>query len=189
MVASFEETPQPVSTPRPLLTLEPGQSTAATMRTLLEAGVHFGHQTKRWNPKMRPYIFTERNGIHIIDLAQTVTGLNSAVAFVTEIAAQGGRLMFIGTKKQAQDVMAEEAKRSGQFYVNKRWPGGLLTNFVTIRQRLRYLADLEARQTRGEIEQLPKQEAKKLGEEMFKLNEVLGGIKNMYDIPLSLIHI
>jgi small subunit ribosomal protein S2 len=156
------------------------------MRILLEAGVHFGHQTKRWNPKMRPYIFTERNGIHIIDLAQTVTGLQSAAEFVTELAAQGGRLMMVGTKKQAQDVISDEAKRCAQFYVNKRWPGGLLTNFVTIRQRLRYLADLEARQARGEIEQLPKQEAKKLTEEMTKLNDVLGGIKQMYDLPSAM---
>ncbi|MEI6043454.1 MAG: 30S ribosomal protein S2, partial [Chloroflexota bacterium] len=181
-VTAIEEAPQPASAPRPLVTLEPGQSQAVTMRILLEAGVHFGHQTKRWNPKMRPYIFTERNGIHIVDLAQTVAGLNSAAAFVSELAAQGGRLMMVGTKKQAQDVISEEAKRCGQFYVNKRWPGGLLTNFVTIRQRLRYLADLEARQARGEIDQLPKQEAKKLTEEMTKLNDVLGGIKQMYDL-------
>ncbi len=183
MVATIEEAPQPASAPRPLVTLEPGQSQAAIMRTLLEAGVHFGHQTKRWNPKMRPYIFTERNGIHIIDLAQTVQGLASAAEFVGELAAQGGRLMMIGTKKQAQDVISEEAKRCAQFYVNKRWPGGLLTNFVTTRQRLRHLAELEARQTRGEIEQLPKQEAKKLNEEMTKLNNTLGGIKQMYDLP------
>ncbi len=186
MVATLDDAVVPASAPRPLITLEPGLNQAQVMRILLEAGVHFGHQTKRWNPKMRPYIFTERNGIHIIDLAQTVGGLNSAAAFVTELAAQGGRLMMVGTKKQAQDVISEEAKRCGQFYVNKRWPGGLLTNFVTIRQRLRYLADLEARQSRGEIEQLPKQEAKKLTEEMGKLNDVLGGIKQMYDLPSAI---
>src|SRR5690349_3755384 len=111
MVTTLEDAPQPVSAPRPLVTLEPGQSQAQTMRILLEAGVHFGHQTKRWNPKMRPYIFTERNGIHIIDLAQTVSGLNHAAEFVTELAAQGGRLMMVGTKKQAQDVISEEAQR------------------------------------------------------------------------------
>lgn len=183
MVTTLEDAPQPVSAPRPLVTLEPGQSQAQTMRILLEAGVHFGHQTKRWNPKMRPYIFTERNGIHIIDLAQTVSGLNSAVEFVTELAAQGGRLMMVGTKKQAQDVIAEEAKRCGQFYVNKRWPGGLLTNFVTTRQRLRDLSDLDARKARGEFEQLPKQEAKKLTEKMNKLIEIFGGIRQMYDLP------
>jgi len=179
--ALAESNPTPVS--RPLMTLDRSLPTPQLMRSLLEAGVHFGHQTKRWNPKMRPYIFTERNGVHIIDLAQTVTGLHDAAAFVTELATQGGRLMMVGTKKQAQDVIAEEAARCGQFYVNKRWPGGLLTNFVTIRQRLRYLSELEARQTRGEFEQLPKKEVKKLTDEMHKLTEVLGGIKNMHDVP------
>jgi small subunit ribosomal protein S2 len=159
---------------------------AAIMKMLLEAGVHFGHQTKRWNPKMRPYIFTERNGVHIIDLAQTVTGLDAAAAFVEELAAQGGRMLFVGTKKQAQDVISEEAQRCGQFYVNKRWPGGLLTNFVTIRTRLRYLADLEAQKARGEFEMRTKKEASKLNEEMRKLTEVLGGIKNMHDLPSAM---
>ncbi len=168
---------------RPLATIQKGQAVPQVMRLLLEAGVHFGHQTKRWNPKMRPYIFTERNGIHIIDLGQTVTGLEDAAAFVQELAAQGGRLLFVGTKKQAQDTVAEEAVRCGQFFANKRWPGGLLTNFVTIRQRLRYLAELESREARGELEQLPKQEAKKLTEEKMKLTDVLGGIKNLYDLP------
>jgi small subunit ribosomal protein S2 len=170
-------------TSRPLATIQKGMPVSQIMRLLLEAGVHFGHQTKRWNPKMRPYIFTERNGIHIIDLGQTVTGLENAAAFVQELAAQGGRMLFVGTKKQAQDTVQEEALRCGQFFANKRWPGGLLTNFVTIRQRLRYLSELEARQSRGEFEQLPKQEAKKLTEEMQKLTEVLGGIKSMYDLP------
>ncbi len=179
--ALADANPTPVS--RPLMTLDRSLPAPQLMRSLLEAGVHFGHQTKRWNPKMRPYIFTERNGVHIIDLAQTVTGLHDAAAFVTELATQGGRLMMVGTKKQAQDVIAEESARCGQFYVNKRWPGGLLTNFVTIRQRLRYLSELEARQARGEFEQLPKKEVKKLTDEMFKLTEVLGGIKNMHDIP------
>jgi len=156
------------------------------MKMLLEAGVHFGHQTKRWNPKMRPYIFTERNGVHIIDLAQTVTGLDSAAAFVEELAAQGGRMLFVGTKKQAQDVIAEESQRSGQFFVNKRWPGGLLTNFVTIRTRLRYLGDLEAQKARGEFEMRTKKEASKLNEEVRKLTEVLGGIKNMHDLPSAM---
>ncbi|WP_342397557.1 30S ribosomal protein S2 [Candidatus Chlorohelix sp.] len=171
------------SAPRPLATIEKGMTVPQIMRALLESGVHFGHQTKRWNPKMRQYIFTERNGIHIIDLGQSVSGLEDAAAFVQELAAQGGRLLFVGTKKQAQDTVAEEAKRCGQYFANKRWPGGLLTNFVTIRQRLRYLAELEAREARGEFEQLPKREAKKLTEEKTKLNDVLGGIKNLYDLP------
>lgn len=174
------------SAPRPLATIQKGQPPAQVMRTLLEAGAHFGHQTKRWNPKMKPYIFTERNGMHIVDLGQTVTGLDAAAEFVTELAAQGGKLLFVGTKKQAQDVIAQEAVRCGQFFANKRWPGGLLTNFVTIRQRLRYLSELENRKTRGEFEQLPKQEAKKLNEEMQKLTDVLGGIKQMYDLPSAM---
>ena len=114
------------------------------MSALLEAGVHFGHQTKRWNPKMKPYIFTERNGIHIIDLQQTVPLLDEAHAFVADLTARGGRVLFVGTKKQAQEVVAREAERSGQFYVNRRWLGGTLTNFVTIRDRLRYLKQLQS---------------------------------------------
>jgi len=175
-----------ITAARPLGTIQKGMRTEQVMRLLLEAGVHFGHQTKRWNPKMKPYIFTERNGIHIVDLGQTVNGLNTAAEFVNELAAQGGRLLFVGTKKQAQDSIQEEAVRCGQFFANKRWPGGLLTNFVTIKQRLRYLSELENRQTRGEFEQLPKQEVKKLTEEMTKLTDVLGGIKAMYDLPSAM---
>ena len=188
MVATANDTMLPAQTTpaRPLATIEPGQTPAQIMKMLLEAGVHFGHQTKRWNPKMRPYIFTERNGVHIIDLAQTVTGLDSAVAFVEELAAQGGRFLLVGTKKQAQDVIAEEATRCGQFYVNKRWPGGLLTNFVTIRTRLRYLSDLEAQKARGEFDMRTKKEASKLNEEIRKLTEVLGGIKGMTDLPSAM---
>ncbi|HEX2916692.1 MAG TPA: 30S ribosomal protein S2 [Chloroflexia bacterium] len=188
MVATINDAPgaTPAPAARPLATIEPGMTPAQIMKMLLEAGVHFGHQTKRWNPKMRPYIFTERNGIHIIDLAQTVTGLDAAAEFVEELAAQGGRLLFVGTKKQAQDVIAEEATRCGQFYVNKRWPGGLLTNFSTIRTRLRYLADLEAQKARGEFEMRTKKEASKLNEEIRKLTEVLGGIKNMHDLPSAM---
>jgi small subunit ribosomal protein S2 len=171
---------------RPLATIEPNQSQATIMKMLLEAGVHFGHQTKRWNPKMRPYIFTERNGIHIIDLAQTVSGLEAATAFVEELAAQGGRMLFVGTKKQAQDVISEESNRCGQFYVNRRWPGGLLTNFVTIKTRLTHLADLEAQKARGEFEMRTKKEASKLNEEIRKLTEVLGGIKSMQALPSAM---
>jgi len=156
------------------------------MKGLLEAGVHFGHQTKRWNPKMRPYIFTERNGIHIIDLQQTVQGLQGAMQFVADTAARGGKVVFVGTKKQAQDTVREEADRCGMFYVNKRWLGGMLTNFVTMRARLRYLHDLEARRERGEFDLLPKAEASKLSEEIGKLNETLGGIKEMRELPAAM---
>ncbi|MDQ6694993.1 MAG: 30S ribosomal protein S2 [Chloroflexota bacterium] len=153
------------------------------MKALLEAGVHFGHQTKRWNPKMKSYIFTERNGIHIIDLQQTVSGLQTAMGYISDLVSNGGRVLFIGTKKQAQEAIREEAERAGQLFVNKRWMGGMLTNFTTIRTRLRYLADLEARQGRGEFADLPKAEAGKLEEEIDKLNALLGGIKEMRDIP------
>ncbi len=154
-----------------------------SMKALLEAGVHFGHQTKRWNPKMKPYIFTERNGIHIIDLQKTVAGLQEAMQFISDLVANGGRVLFVGTKKQAQESVREEAERAGQFYVTKRWMGGMLTNFTTIRSRLRYLAELEDRQARGEFESLPKAEASKLEEEIEKLNSLLGGIKEMRNLP------
>jgi small subunit ribosomal protein S2 len=153
------------------------------MKALLEAGVHFGHQTKRWNPKMRPYIFTERNGIHIIDLQQTVQGLQTAMRYVSDLVDGGGKVIFVGTKKQAQEAVREEAERAGMFYVNKRWLGGMLTNFVTMRARLKYLADLEARRDRGEFALLPKAEAMKLTEEIARLNDTLGGIKDMRELP------
>ncbi|MBF6612984.1 MAG: 30S ribosomal protein S2 [Chloroflexi bacterium] len=153
------------------------------MKALLEAGVHFGHQTKRWNPKMKPFIFTERNGIHIIDLQQTVSGLQAAMNYVSDLVANGGKVLFVGTKKQAQEAIQEEAERSGQYFVNKRWMGGMLTNFATIRNRLRYLADLESRRARGEFADLPKAEAMKLEEKIDKLNSLLGGIKDMRDLP------
>src|SRR5690242_15023005 len=184
MVATITDAPvTPTIGARPLATIQPGMTQAGIMKMLLEAGVHFGHQTKRWNPKMRPYIFTERNGIHIIDLQQTVQGLQAAMRFASDLAANGGKIIFVGTKKQAQDTVREEADRSGQFFVNKRWLGGMLTNFVTMRARLRYLHDLEARRDRGEFELLPKAEAVKLNEEIAKLNETLGGIKDMRDLP------
>jgi small subunit ribosomal protein S2 len=154
-----------------------------SMKALLEAGVHFGHQTKRWNPKMKSYIFTERNGIHIIDLQQTVAGLQAAMSYVSDLVANGGRLLFVGTKKQAQEAIAEEAERAGQLYVNKRWMGGMLTNYATIRTRLRYLADLEVRRERGEFGDLPKAEAGKLEEQIERLNNLLGGIKAMRNLP------
>ncbi|MEO8287442.1 MAG: 30S ribosomal protein S2 [Chloroflexota bacterium] len=153
------------------------------MKALLEAGVHFGHQTKRWNPKMKPYIFTERNGIHIIDLQQTVTGLQGAMSYVSDLVANGGKILFIGTKKQAQEAIQEESERANQLFVNKRWMGGMLTNFKTIQTRLRYLADLESRKARGEFGDLPKAEAGKLDEQIDRLNGLLGGIKDMRQIP------
>jgi small subunit ribosomal protein S2 len=156
------------------------------MKGLLEAGVHFGHQSRRWNPKMKRFIFTERNGIHIIDLAQTVAGLNRAYEFVADTTANGGTIVFVGTKKQAQESIREEAARAGQFYINQRWMGGLLTNFVTIRSRLRYLAELESRRDRGDLERLPKKEQLKYEAEIEKLNRILGGIRDMYQLPSAL---
>nr|BBH95571.1 30S ribosomal protein S2 [Thermogemmatispora argillosa] len=154
-----------------------------SMKQLLEAGVHFGHQTRRWNPKMKPFIFMERNGIHIIDLQQTVARLNEAYKFVKELAASGETLLFVGTKKQAQEAVAEEAKRCGMFYVNQRWLGGMLTNFQTIQGRIRYLRELEARRDRGEFERLPKKEAQRLQDDLVRLERILGGIKEMRRLP------
>jgi small subunit ribosomal protein S2 len=156
------------------------------MKALLEAGVHFGHQTRRWNPKMRPFIYTERNGIHIIDLQQTVSRLNDAYRFVEQLAANGGTLLFVGTKKQAQEAVAEEAKRCGMYYVNQRWLGGMLTNFQTIQSRIRYLRDLEARRDRGDFERLPKKEAQRLLDDITRLERTLGGIKDMRRLPNAL---
>jgi small subunit ribosomal protein S2 len=149
----------------------------------LEAGVHFGHQTKRWNPKMRPYIFTERHGIHIIDLQQTVNLLEEACSFVGELAANGSRVIFVGTKKQAQDTVRTEAARCGQFYVDRRWLGGTLTNFVTIRSRLKYLAELEEQFESGQIQALPKQEQILKERELSRLRLSLGGLKDMNQLP------
>ena len=154
-----------------------------SMRQLLEAGVHFGHQTRRWNPKMRPYIFAERNGIHIIDLAQTVKRLDTALEFVTETVARGESVLFVGTKKQAQEPVMQEAIRAGQPYVTKRWLGGMLTNFVTIKKRIGLLDQLEARQLAGDFDRLPKKEAAGLTEELNKLNAMLGGIRKMKRVP------
>jgi small subunit ribosomal protein S2 len=153
------------------------------MRQLLEAGVHFGHQTRRWNPKMRPFIFAERNGIHIIDLAQTVQRLDVALDAVRETVARGDMVLFVGTKKQAQEPVAAEATRAGMPYVNRRWLGGMLTNFVTIRKRIGLLEQLEARQVAGDFERLTKKEAAKLTEELTKLSDTLGGIRRMKRLP------
>ena len=155
----------------------------ASMKQLLEAGVHFGHQTRRWNPKMRPFIFTARNGIHILDLQQTAQRLNEAYRFITDIVANGDSVLLVGTKKQAQEAIKEAAEESGQFYVNQRWLGGMLTNFDTIQKRIRYLRDLEARKERGEFERLPKKEAQHLQDELDRLQRTLGGIKDMRRLP------
>jgi small subunit ribosomal protein S2 len=153
------------------------------MRELLEAGVHFGHRTKRWHPKMSPYIVTERNGIHIIDIQQTVKRLGTAYELVREDIGNGGMLLFVGTKRQAQENIAEAAERCGMPHVNQRWLGGTLTNFRTIRQRIDYLIDLEQKFERGEFEKLTKKEILGLERKMAKLNRRLGGIKNMYRLP------
>ena len=156
---------------------------SVSMRQLLEAGVHFGHQTRRWNPKMRPFIFAERNGIHIIDLAQTVKHLDSSLEFVRDTVARGEYVLFVGTKKQAQEPIAQEATRAGQPYVNKRWLGGMLTNFVTIKKRIGLMDQLEARQQAGDLDRLAKKEAAKLTEELTKLQATLGGIRKMKRVP------
>jgi small subunit ribosomal protein S2 len=157
-----------------------------SMKQLLEAGVHFGHQTRRWNPKMKRYIFTERNGIHIIDLQKTVTGLERAYEYVRELSATGEKLLFVGTKKQAQEAVRDEAIRANQFYVNQRWLGGLLTNFKTIQERLRRLDELERMKLTGEMDLRPKKEQLKLGDEMAKLDRLLGGIRTMRRLPAAL---
>jgi small subunit ribosomal protein S2 len=156
------------------------------MKQLLEAGVHFGHQTRRWNPKMKPFIYTERNGIHIIDLQKTVTLLDKAYEFVQDVTRQGGRMLFVGTKKQAQEAVAEEAGRAGQYYVNQRWLGGLLTNFQTIQERLRRLDDLEQMRDSGAFDRLTKKEQQKRNDEIAKLTKMLGGIRGMRRLPEAL---
>jgi len=153
------------------------------MKELLEAGVHFGHHTRRWNPKMRPYIFTERNGIHIIDLQQTLGALEKAYETARDVSSRGGVVMFVGTKKQAADNLAQEAVRAGMPYVNHRWLGGTLTNFRTIRTRAKYLQELETREARGELNLLPKKEALLLRRELTKLNNRIGGLKEMTRLP------
>jgi len=157
-----------------------------SMKTLLEAGVHFGHQTRRWDPRMRPYIFTERNGIHIIDLQQTVVRLNDAHQFVRELVAKGESILFVGTKKQAQESVAQEAERCHMFYINRRWPGGLLTNFQTIQGRIDFLVRLEDRKLKGEFDRLPKKERLLLEDKIQRLNRLMGGIKEMVKFPGAL---
>ena len=166
--------------------MDPESERLSLMR-LLEAGVHFGHQKKRWNPKMKPYIFTERNGIHIIDLQQTVRLLEEAAQTIAEATRRGGKILFVGTKKQAQDTVRREAERSGQLYVNSRWLGGTLTNFVTIRSRLRHLRFLETQMASGGFDLLPKQEQMRNQHELEKLNRMLGGLRNMDQLPALLV--
>jgi len=154
-----------------------------SMKLLLEAGVHFGHQTRRWDPRMRSFIFTERNGIHIIDLQQTVRKLDEAMTFVREVGGEGGSVLFVGTKKQAQETIQEEALRADMPYVNQRWLGGTLTNFQTIQQRIRRLEELERRKERGEFDLLPKKEATRLNDELARLTRLLGGLRAVRRLP------
>ena len=157
-----------------------------TIKQLLEAGAHFGHQTSRWHPRMKSYIFTKRNGIHIIDLEQTISLLDKACDFIQQTVAEGGKILFVSTKKQAQDIIEEEAKRCDMYYVNQRWIGGVLTNFATIQARIDYLVRLEDQQARGDFNRLPKKEALKLGEEIIRLNRRVGGFKEMTSLPAAL---
>ena len=156
---------------------------SVTVKQLLEAGAHFGHQTGHWHPKMKNYIFTQRNGIHIIDLEQTVTLLNKACAYVRDLVSNGQTILFVGTKKQAQDIVEEEAKRCGMYYVNQRWLGGMLTNFNTIQGRIDYLVRLEDKKSRGELDYLSKKDKLKVEKEMAKLNKLMGGFKEMTSLP------
>ena len=157
-----------------------------SMKQLLEAGVHFGHQTRRWNPKMKEYIFTERNGIYIIDLQKTVKKIEEAYEFVKNISAEGGYILFVGTKKQAQESLQEEAQRCGMYYVNQRWLGGMLTNFKTIRKRIDRLHELEKMEEEGLFEVLPKKEVLNLRHEKERLEKNLGGIKDMTELPQAI---
>ncbi|MBP5207061.1 MAG: 30S ribosomal protein S2 [Clostridia bacterium] len=157
-----------------------------TIKQLLEAGVHFGHQTRRWNPKMKEYIFTERNGIYIIDLAKTVKKFEEAYMFVRELSENGGTLLFVGTKKQAADAIKEEATRCNMFHVNVRWPGGMLTNYKTIKKSIARLEKLEQMQADGTINLLPKKEAAKISKEIDELQKNYGGIKNMTELPSAI---
>ncbi|MCY0879787.1 MAG: 30S ribosomal protein S2 [Firmicutes bacterium] len=157
-----------------------------SMKQLLEAGVHFGHQTRRWNPKMKPYIFTERNGIYIIDLQKTVRKVDEAYNFMRQVGMNGGKVLFVGTKKQAQEAVAEEARRSGDYYVNQRWLGGMLTNFETIKRRVKRLAELKEQEAQGQWDRLPKKEVSTLTRQKEKLEKYLGGIEGMKELPQAL---
>ena len=157
-----------------------------SMKQLLECGVHFGHQTRRWNPKMKPFIFTERNGVYIIDLQKTVKGLEKAYDFLREVSSGGGSVLFIGTKRQAQETVRDEALRSGGYYVNQRWLGGMLTNFQTIRRRVTRMVELQTLQENGTLDLYPKKEALELRKGLAKLEKYLVGIRDMKDVPDAL---
>jgi len=157
-----------------------------SIKQLLEAGAHFGHQTSRWHPRMRSYIFTQRNGIHIIDLEQTLSMLQKACDLVRDLVAEGKDILFVGTKKQAQEVVEQEAQRCGMCYVNQRWLGGMLTNFATIQSRIDHLVQLEDRESKGALDLLPKKEAMRLRKEILRLNRQMGGFKEMTTIPGAL---
>ncbi|MBA2174082.1 30S ribosomal protein S2 [Halobacillus locisalis] len=157
-----------------------------SMKQLLEAGVHFGHQTRRWNPKMKKYIFTERNGIYIIDLQKTVKKVDEAFNYVKDVAADGGNILFVGTKKQAQDTVRDEATRCGMYYINQRWLGGTLTNFETIRKRINRLKDIERMEEDGTTDVLPKKEVVDMMKEKDRLVKFLGGIKEMKSLPSAM---
>ena len=157
-----------------------------TIKQLLEAGAHFGHQASGWHPRMKSYIFTKRNGIHIIDLEQTASMLERACDFIRQVVTEGGNILFVGTKKQAQESIEEEAKRCGMYYVNQRWIGGVLTNFATIQARIDHLVRLEDQQAKGDFSHLPKKEVLKLEEEILRLNRLMGGFKEMTSLPGAL---
>ncbi len=166
--------------------MEERNMSVISMKQLLEAGVHFGHQTRRWNPKMAPYIYTERNGIYIIDLQKSVGMVDDAYQAVSDIAAEGGTILFVGTKKQAQDAIKTEAERCGMYYVNERWLGGMLTNFKTIKSRIARLKDIERMSEDGTFDVLPKKEVIQLKKEWEKLEKNLGGIKDMKELPSAI---
>lgn len=157
-----------------------------SVKQLLEAGAHFGHQTGHWHPRMKSHIYTQRNGIHIIDLEQTATLLEKACTFVKDLINEGGSILFVGTKRQAQEAIEEEAKRCGMYYVNQRWLGGMLTNFSTIQARIDYLVRLEDKRNRGELDYLPKKERMKVEKEIARLNKLMGGFKEMINLPGAL---
>ena len=158
----------------------------STIQTLLDAGCHYGHQTRRWNPKMKSYIFGERNGIYILDLKQTMYGLDSAYTFLKETAAKGGKILFVGTKKQAQEPISQQAERCGMPWINQRWLGGMLTNFVTMRSRISRMEELEAMVEDGRMATLPKKEQALLGKELDKLQKNLGGVRDMTSLPQAI---
>src|SRR4030042_3819532 len=158
-------------------------ATSVSIKQLLEAGALFGHQTSRWNPRMKRYIFTQRNGIHIIDLQQTLSLLEKACEYIRDVAGQGDKIIFVGTKKQAQEAVEQEAKRCGMCYVNQRWLGGMLTNFATIQGRIDHLVRLENKRDKGEFDLLPKKERSKLEKELLRLNTQMGGFKEMTALP------